>query len=166
MSQNYTPRKATEADLAAIEALVSSAYEKYIVRIGRKPKPMVADYRKALADHEIWVLEHDQSLIAVLELIANPGHLLVENIAVIPQCQGSGIGRHLMLFAECEAKRQGRGEIRLYTNERFTENIAIYSRLGYRETHREQIPGTVVVHMSKPVHVHPSQKHRANHNDA
>jgi hypothetical protein len=62
MSQNYTPRKATEADLAAIEALISSAYEKYIVRIGRKPKPMVADYRKALADHEICVLEHDQSL--------------------------------------------------------------------------------------------------------
>ena len=53
------------------------------------------------------MLERDQSLIAALELIANPGHLLVENIAVIPQCQGSGIGRHLMLFAECEAKRQG-----------------------------------------------------------
>jgi hypothetical protein len=71
-----------------------------------------------------------------------------------------------MLFAESEAKRQGRGEICLYTNERFTENITIYSKLGYRETRREQLPGTVVVHMSRSVHVHPSQTHCANQNDA
>jgi N-acetylglutamate synthase-like GNAT family acetyltransferase len=152
VSQNYTPRKATEADLADIEALVSSAYEKYVVRIGRKPKPMVADYRKALAHHELWVLEHDQSLIAVLELIANPEHLLIENIAVSPRCQGSGIGRRLMQFAESEARRRGYREIRLYTNERFTENITIYSKLGYRETRREQLPEAVVVHMAKSVH--------------
>ena len=66
------PRMATEADLVAIEALVASAYEKYIVRIGRKPKPMVADYRNALAHHDLWVLEQNQSLIAVLELILTP----------------------------------------------------------------------------------------------
>jgi len=48
----YTPRRATDADRAGIEVLVASAYEKYIARIGRKPKPMVADYRNALAKHE------------------------------------------------------------------------------------------------------------------
>ena len=166
LSQTYTPRRATEADLIDIEALVSSAYEKYIVRIGRKPKPMVADYRNALANHELWVLERDQSLIAVLELISNPGHLLIENIAVSPRCQGSGIGRQLMLFAESEAKRLGYREIRLYTNERFTENIPIYSKLGYRETRREQLPEALVIHMAKAVHVQPSQTRGANQNDA
>jgi ribosomal protein S18 acetylase RimI-like enzyme len=76
---------------------------------------------------------------------------VVHHIAVSPRCQGEGMGRQLMLFAEGEAKRQGYREIRLYTNERFTENIAIYARLGYRETRREQVPLGIVVHMAKPV---------------
>ena len=155
MSPSLLPRRASEADLVEIEALISYAYEKYIVRIGRKPKPMVADYRSALAHHQLWVLSQDQVLVAVLELVAKPAHLLIENIAVLPGRQGSGIGRQLMLFAEEEAKRQGLDEIYLYTNERFTENIAIYSKLGYRETRREQRPGTGGVHMSKPIQVSP-----------
>ena len=144
-------RPATEADLAGIETLVSSAYGKYIKRIGRKPRPMLADYRDALANHQLWILEQDRELVAVLELIPHAAHLLIENVAVNPQYQGLGLGRQLMLFAESEAKRQGHGEIRLYTNERFTENLAIYTKLGYRETHREPLHGTDLVHMSKPV---------------
>jgi GNAT superfamily N-acetyltransferase len=149
MSQNL--RRANEADIAGIEALVSAAYGKYVERIGRKPKPMLTDYRSALANHQLWVLERDEVLVAVLELISAAAHVLIENVAVDPRCQGLGLGRQLMLFAESEAKRQGHHEIRLYTNERFTENLAIYATLGYRETHRELLHGTHLVHMSKPV---------------
>ena len=144
-------RPATEADLAGIETLVSSAYGKYIERIGRKPRPMLADYCDAHANHQLWVLEQDHELVAVLELIPHSTHLLIENVAVSPQYQGLGLGRQLMLFAESEAKHKGYCEIRLYTNERFTENLAIYAKLGYRETHREPFHGTDLVHMSKAI---------------
>jgi hypothetical protein len=39
--------------------------------------------------------------------------------------------------------------VRLYTNERFTENLAIYTKLGYRETGRETAGTTQLVHLSK-----------------
>lgn len=55
----------------------------------------------------------------------------------------------MLRFAEEEARRRGFREIRLYTNERFTENLAIYSKLGYREERHEAIGDTHVVHMFK-----------------
>ncbi len=56
-----------------------------------------------------------------------------------------------MSFVAAEAKRQGYGEVRLYTNERFTENLAFYVSLGYRETHHEPLSDTDLVHMAELV---------------
>ncbi len=144
-------RPANEGDLPTIKELVFAAYEKYISRIGRKPKPMLADYRVALTRHQLWVHEGESGLVAVLELIPTKDHLLVENVAVHPLFQRAGLGQRLLAFAEAEAKRQGYTEIRLYTNELFTGNAALYSRLGYHETHREVLQSTNVIHMAKPV---------------
>lgn len=145
------PRRARPEDASAITALARRAYGKYVARIGREPKPMTADYHAAITVHQLWVLEEGGSLVAVLELIPAADHLLIENIAVDPSGQRRGIGRRLLTFAETEARRQGLAEIRLYTNERFTENLALYARLGYRETHREPYKGGVIVHMAKPL---------------
>ena len=43
----------------------------------------------------------------------------------------------------------GFGEIRLYTNQRFAENIALYRKLGYRVDREEVLPVGTVTHMSK-----------------
>jgi N-acetylglutamate synthase-like GNAT family acetyltransferase len=142
-------RAATQADLEQIEVLVSAAYEKYIPLIGRKPKPMLANYRLAIAQHQFWVYEQESKLAAVVELIPSENHMLLENVAVHPSFQRSGIGRALIAFAEVEAKRQGFSQVRLYTNELFAGNVGLYSWLGYRETHRETFHGTNVVHMVK-----------------
>lgn len=144
-------RRATQSDVPQIEALVSLAYQKYIQRIGRKPKPMLADYQRAVSLHEVWVHEQERVIHAVLELIPSTTCLLIENIAVQPTLQGLGLGRQLLLFAEAEAKRQGFNEIQLYTNEHFTENLTIYSKFGYHEIYRETVGATQVVHMSKPL---------------
>ncbi len=142
-------RRAHAEDASTVAALVRRAYGKYVARIGREPKPMTADYHAAIAAHQLWVLEEAGRLIAVLELIPAADHMLIENVAVEPSEQGRGIGRRLMAFAEAEARRQGLPEMRLYTNERFTENLALYARLGYRETYREPLKGTQVVFMQK-----------------
>jgi ribosomal protein S18 acetylase RimI-like enzyme len=148
-----TPRiraaRAAEAD--AVASCVHRAYEKYVARIGRLPKPMLANYAHAIARHQVWVVEGEAALAAVLELIPQEDHLLIENVAVEPACQGGGLGRRLMDFAEEEGRRQGFRELRLYTNEKFVENIALYERLGYAETERQPYQESVVVFMRKAI---------------
>ncbi len=144
-------RPARPSDAPAVAALVRAAYAKYVSRISREPKPMTADYEAVIRDHQVWVLDGAEGLIAVLELIPGRDHLLVENVAVRPTHQGRGLGRKLLAFAEAEARRQGFAEVRLYTNERFVENIVFYSRIGYRETGRHAYKGSALVFMSKRV---------------
>ena len=137
------------ADADAVTACVGRAYDKYVARIGRKPNPMLADYAQAIAQHQIWVVDGERGIAAVLELIPGEDHLLIENVAVDPAHQGGGLGRRLMAFAEAEARRQGFAELRLYTNERFVENIAFYGWLGYRVTGREPYKEAAVIFMRK-----------------
>jgi hypothetical protein len=76
--------------------------------------------------------------------------LLVENVAVAPAAQGRGLGTQLMDVAERVARDLGLNELRLYTNARFAENIALYEKLGYAITERAAIPtGGEVVWMRK-----------------
>jgi ribosomal protein S18 acetylase RimI-like enzyme len=55
----------------------------------------------------------------------------------------------MMAFAESTARAAGYRCIRLYTNEAMTENIGLYSRLGYVETHRAEEKGLRRVYMAK-----------------
>ncbi len=142
-------RVATTSDTDAIAGLVDEAYGHYVERIGRKPLPMIVNYQTAIEEHQIWVIEAAVHLKAVLELIPSNTYLLIENIAIAPDYQKQGIGRWLMFFAEREAIRQGFAEIRLYTNERFVENLAFYAKLGYTEMYREDFKGLDVVHFHK-----------------
>jgi N-acetylglutamate synthase-like GNAT family acetyltransferase len=142
-------RRATDRDVQSITELVVAAYRDYEPLIGRTPLPMLVHYEEAVRDHEVWVLEHDGELVGVLELDARPDHLWVENVAVGPRWQGRGLGRRLLRHAEVEARRQGLGRLGLLTNERYVDNIAMYTRYGYVETHRVPHHGTDLVFFSK-----------------
>ena len=142
-------RQATAADASAIRELTRQAYAKWVPLIGREPKPMTADYDQAVARHRFDLLYIDGTLAALIETIREADHLLVENVAVSPDFQGRGLGRKLMVHAEVLAREQGFGTIRLYTNQRFAENIALYRRLGYQVDREEVVPVGVVTHMSK-----------------
>ena len=136
-------------DAAAIRDLTRTAYAKWVPLIGREPKPMTADYEDAVHKHRFDLLHVDGTLAALVETIREVDHLLVENVAVAPSFQGRGLGRRLMAHAEMLAAELGMGEIRLYTNQRFTENIEFYRRLGYRVDREEDVGVGVAVHMSK-----------------
>ncbi|MEW6224694.1 MAG: GNAT family N-acetyltransferase [Chloroflexota bacterium] len=145
-----TLRRAASPDVAPITALVDAAYHDYGDLIGRTPLPMLADYAQVVRDHDTWVLEAgDGRLVGVIELVAHPDHLWVENVAIDPVEQGRGHGRRLLRHAEAEAQRLGLPEVRLLTNERYTRNIAMYLHYGYAETHREPYQGTDLVHFRK-----------------
>jgi ribosomal protein S18 acetylase RimI-like enzyme len=82
-------------------------------------------------------------------LLPKVDHLLLDNVAVMPEQQGQGVGRRLIAFAEQEARRLGFAELRLYTQATMTENIALYRRLGFVETDRGQQAGYDRVFMTK-----------------
>jgi ribosomal protein S18 acetylase RimI-like enzyme len=143
-------RRAGAADAEAVRDLTREAYAKWVPLIGREPKPMSADYTKAVRRHLIDMLYLDGELAGLIEMVSEFDHMLIENLAVSPAFQGRGLGEHLLEHAEALTVSRGHDVIRLYTNKLFATNIAFYLKRGYRLDREEALPGGgVVVHMSK-----------------
>lgn len=142
-------RLAAMEDVPAIKHIVFTAYEKYMSRIGRAPAPMTDDYHKQVASENVWVVQLDGELVGLVVLVRTPAYMLIDNVAVIPERQGSGLGRMLLEFAEARARECGYVEVQLYTNELMHENLAWYARLGYQETSRMYDSGFRRVFMRK-----------------
>ena len=141
---------ARSKDAEAIRRLVHDAYSRYVARMGKPPGPMLDDYDRRIAAGQAWVLEEGDALAGILVLEdAGGGALLLDNVAVAPSAQGKGYGQALVAFAEAEAQRRGLREVRLYTNVLMTENLALYGRLGFRETGRVSEKGYERVYMAK-----------------
>jgi ribosomal protein S18 acetylase RimI-like enzyme len=142
-------RRAAPADADAMRRVVDAAYGHYIARIGKPPGPMLDDYARRIADRQAWVLEDDGRIVGILVLEQGPHGLLLDNVAVVPGSQGRGFGWTLIEFAEAEARRRGFDEIQLYTHALMSENIALYRRIGFVETHRAREKGYDRVYMTK-----------------
>src|ERR1700693_3649323 len=119
-------RLADGHDASAVQAVVHAAYRHYLPRIGKPPGPMLDDYARRIADGQAWVLEDAGHIVGILVLEKTQAGFLLDNIAVLPACQGKGHGRALIEFAEAEARRHGFREIHLYTHALMTEKIALY----------------------------------------
>jgi GNAT superfamily N-acetyltransferase len=145
-----TFRRAAEHDAETVRDLTHAAYAKWVPVIGRKPKPMNADYEHAVRAHVIELAYVDGALAGLIELIPAADHLLLENLAVAPAHQGKGIGRRLMARVEELARAQSFPTVRLYTNKAFTTNLAFYQELGYAIEREEPIKtGGFLVHFLK-----------------
>jgi GNAT superfamily N-acetyltransferase len=144
-------RLAREGEAETLRSLVRAAYAHYVPRLGREPAPMTDDYAARIAANQAWLLELEGQPIGALVLEDTEEGLLIDNIAIAAEARGTGQGRRLMAFAEEEARRRGHARCWLYTNEKMVENIALYTRLGYRETHRAEQHGHRRVFMEKPL---------------
>ena len=142
-------REATPRDRTTVETIVRGAYAHYVERIGKPPGPMLDDYAALIAGGAVSVFDDGGVIAAIIVLLPKPDHLLLDNIAVRKDRQGQGLGRRLIAFAEAEARRLGYGELRLYTHVTMTENIALYTRLGFVETGRGDAAGYHRVFMTK-----------------
>src|SRR5215471_6661774 len=129
-------RRATEDDVARIVVIAHAAYIKYVPRIGREPPPMLADFAAQVAAGHVVVIEKARVIVGYLVSWAKADAYFIDNIAVDPAHQGLGLGRQLMDYAVREAKRHNLSAIQLYTNATMTENLAMYARMGFVETHR------------------------------
>jgi N-acetylglutamate synthase-like GNAT family acetyltransferase len=150
MTKNpFSFRPATAADVPKVAALVDAAYGHYVERIGMLPRPMTDDYTHVIANQRVTIAESHGTVVGVIVLAVEEEGFLIDNVAVDPSHRGEGLGRALLEFAEAEARHAGFDSIYLYTHEKMTENLAIYSRLGYVEYDRRPQGGFSLVYMRK-----------------
>jgi ribosomal protein S18 acetylase RimI-like enzyme len=137
------------ADVPRLTELVQAAYGHYVERLGGPPRPMVDDYADVVRRNQVIVAERGGMLVGIVVLGIDDEGLFVDNVAVDPSHQGSGVGRALLEHAESEARRQGFDSIYLYTHELMTENLALYSRAGYLEYDRRPHGDACLVYLRK-----------------
>lgn len=143
-------RRARPDDAPAIRGRARQAYARYVPRIGRPPAPMAADYAALIAVGDVSVAtEADGGFLGFIVFRAAGRDLLLENVAVLPGAAGRGIGKALIAHCEQAARAQGAAAVRLYTNAKMTENLALYPRLGYTETARRSEDGFERVYFEK-----------------
>jgi ribosomal protein S18 acetylase RimI-like enzyme len=132
----YSLRPANTEDASEVAGFVNQAYGHYVQRIGRPPGPMIEDYADVIRNRRVTVAESRETIVGVVVLTVTDEGFLIDNVAVHPSHRGTGLGRALLEFAEDEARRAGFDSIYLYTHEKMTENLSLYSRIGYVEYDR------------------------------
>jgi ribosomal protein S18 acetylase RimI-like enzyme len=145
----YSLRPADGRDASRVAELVDAAYGHYVERIGMLPGPMTEDYARVIRDARVTVAERDGTIVGVIVLNVTDEGFVIENVAVHPSERGRGLGRTLLELAEDEARHAGYTSIYLYTHEQMTENLALYSRIGYVEYDRRSQGDFSRVYMRK-----------------
>jgi len=152
VGKDFHIRLAEAEDEISVRECAERAYERYVAAMGKKPAPMVADFASMIASGVVHVaVERDAEVLGFIVFYHEGEHVLLENVAVRPDAEGQGIGKRLIAFCEAEAKRSNATSIKLYTNEKMTENLSIYPHLGYRETERKTEDGFNRVFFEKPI---------------
>jgi len=134
-------RRADPGDEAQIRDCAEQAYARYVAVIGRKPAPMAADFKAQIEAGQVYVSAEGDAFQGFIVFFPKGDHILLENVAVLPSAAGRGVGKSLVGFCEEEARRGGFKAVHLYTNEKMTENLSIYPRLGYVEVARRHEDG-------------------------
>lgn len=149
--------RAAVQDAEAIKQMVVSAYSKYVERIGREPAPMTADYHAIIVSQsqDVYVLRQREDGRVVGSILLSDSDkddsVKVNNLVVDPAAQGRGYGRLLMNFAEDIARTCGRAALTLFTNEKMSENLALYVKMGFGEIERRVEDGYRRVYFRKPL---------------
>ena len=134
-----------------VRELVRLAYARWVPIIGREPRPMQADYARAVLEHRIDLLVEGGALVALIETDMRSDHLWIENIAVHPDHQGRGIGTRLVAHAARLARAEGRRELQLLTNAAFLANVRLYERLGFVTWKTEPWRQSTTLYMRRPL---------------
>lgn len=142
-------RAAWAGDDSEIRSCVQAAYARYVDRMGKPPAPMLDDYTDLIRRGVVRVATLGDRLVGLIVSWPEEDHFYVDNVAVHPAAQGTGVGATLLADADNQARRARRDEIRLYTHTSMVENILYYPRKGFRETHRAVDRGYERVYFSR-----------------
>ncbi|WP_424831413.1 GNAT family N-acetyltransferase [Ruegeria sp.] len=142
MSKHLEIKRAQTKDEPAVRQCAEEAYEQYAAAIGKKPAPMVADFASLIDSEHVYVaVDLDDDILGFIAFFQRGDHMFLENVAVRRNATGRGVGKRLIEFCEEVAKDANLGSVKLYTNEKMTENLSLYPHLGYQETERRREDG-------------------------
>jgi len=142
-------RPARMTDAAAVRACARAAYERYVPMIGREPAPMTEDYGARIAAGRVHVATENGDLHGFVVFWPQEGVMLLDNVAVRPDMAGRGLGAALIRHCEAAARRHGLPRVRLYTNAKMADNLAIYRHLGFAPVHRRTEGGFDRIYLEK-----------------
>ncbi len=144
-------RKATIVDLPFIKDCARKAYTRYLERMDRKPAPMVANFKQQISEGIVTVASQNNRLTGFIVFYTRLDYMHLENVAVLPEFAGIGIGKALLLHVEQATREAQKQRIELYTNEVMHENFGLYEHLGYKEIERKEESGFRRVFFSKVI---------------
>ena len=136
-------REATEADLAAVVALLADDTLGQ-TREGGDIAPYAAAFRDMRADaaNLLIVGEADGTIVACYQLTLISGISLratrraqIDGVRVLPDLRGQGIGARLLADAETRARALGAGLLQFTTNKSRDRAHDFYRRAGYTDSH-------------------------------
>ena len=149
MTADPTPpltfRAATEDDVAAVVALVESAYRGDASRAGWTTEADFLDGRRTGPDDvlaqlarprsRILLAHRDEALVACAHVAVEDGAGYFGMFSVVPGLQGGGIGKRVLAEAERIARDEfGQRTMAMTVIDLRDELIAFYERRGYRRT--------------------------------
>ncbi|MEU8567217.1 GNAT family N-acetyltransferase [Streptomyces pathocidini] len=140
-----TFREATEADVAAVVALVESAYRGDDSRVGWTTEADLLDGQRTdpegvaavvkSPDSRMVVVEQDGELVACCQLEHRGTHAYFGMFAVRPRLQGAGLGKVIIAEAERVVREEwGAREMHMTVISAREDLIAWYERRGYRRS--------------------------------
>ena len=147
----FTFRLADLPDASLVRNISAAAY---LPIIGTTSRPANEDYGPWIGSGEVWLAKINGEPSGVIVLEHRPDHLFVYSVAVLPRCQGRGLGRALLELTDRRAALTDRTQVRLYTNKRVERNVRLFLRCGYvilGERSQVSQPGEILVDMVKYV---------------
>ncbi len=96
MGEHFEIRQARTADEAAVRACAEDAYAQYVAAIGKKPAPMIADFKSLIASGSVHVaVGGEAGVLGFIVFFPEVDHILLDNVAVRTNATGRGIGARL-----------------------------------------------------------------------
>jgi GNAT superfamily N-acetyltransferase len=109
----------------------------------------LAEARTALASVLSWGIRENGRLLASVRLTVTGNVGVVTRLVVAPDRQGAGLGGGLLRAMEDAAPPEVT-VFRLFTGSKSVGPLGLYTKHGYRETHRTPENNHELVHLEKP----------------
>ena len=136
---NLKIRRATIDDVANILKIYAKALDNGKVLPLEKAKEIFLKQQQ-YPDYKVFVAESDNEIVGTFALLImeNMAHLgtpsaVVEDVVVLPNHQGKGIGKIMMKFALKYAKENGCYKMSLSSNLRREQAHKFYKSLGFKK---------------------------------
>jgi GNAT superfamily N-acetyltransferase len=149
-------RWASAADRAAVVKVLQRAFADYDGRL-QPPPGALTETEGSVRAHlkrggRVALAFIEGAPVGVLFVERKGDALFLSRVSVVPEKRGSGITARMVALAEELARQEGAGSLTLRVREVLAQNLALFERLGFRETGRhghESRPETVMIDMRK-----------------